>query len=42
MRFSMFSKLKGDRTLYRRFLLIAKPLLYRIGVLGVAWLRRKM
>ena len=24
-----------------RFLLIAKPLLYRIGVLGVAWLRHK-
>ena len=35
------AQMGGKLVEYGRFLLIAKPLLYRIGVLGVAWLRRK-
>ena len=36
------AQMGGKLVEHGRFLLIAKPLLYRIGVLGVAWLRRKM
>lgn len=35
------AQMGGQLVEHGRFLLIAKPLLYRIGVLGVAWLRRK-
>ena len=35
------AQMGGKMVEHGRFLLIAKPLLYRIGVLGVAWLRRK-
>ena len=35
------AQMGGQLMEHGRFLLIAKPLLYRIGVLGVAWLRRK-
>lgn len=35
------AQMGGKLVEHGRFLLIAKPLLYRIGVLGVAWLRRK-
>ena len=35
------AQMSGQLVEHGRFLLIAKPLLYRIGVLGVAWLRRK-
>ena len=35
------AQMGGQLVGHGRFLLIAKPLLYRIGVLGVAWLRRK-
>lgn len=35
------AQMGGEQVEHGRFLLIAKPLLYRIGVLGVAWLKRK-
>ena len=35
------AQMGGQLVEHGRFLLIAKPLLYRIGVLGVAWLRHK-
>ena len=35
------AQMGGQLVEHGRFLLIAKPLLYWIGVLGVAWLRRK-
>lgn len=35
------AQMGGQLVEHGRFLLIAKPLLYRIGVLGVAWLKRK-
>ena len=35
------AQMGGKMVEHGRFLLIAKPLLYRIGVLGVAWLKRK-
>ena len=35
------AQMGGEQVEHGRFLMIAKPLLYRIGVLGVAWLRRK-
>ena len=35
------AQMGGQLVEHGRFLLIAKPLLYRIGVLGVAWLRCK-
>ena len=35
------AQMGGQLVEHGRFQLIAKPLLYRIGVLGVAWLRRK-
>ena len=35
------AQMGGKMVEHGRFLLIAKQLLYRIGVLGVAWLRRK-
>lgn len=35
------AQMGGKMVEHGRFLLIAKPLLYRIGVLGVAWLRHK-
>lgn len=35
------AQMGGQLVEHGRFLLIAKPLLYRIGVLGVTWLRRK-
>ena len=35
------AQMGGQLVEHGRFLLIAKPLLYCIGVLGVAWLRRK-